>query len=228
MTAPAQSFQLVPITQDFAPSGRGATRTFQLQNETADPVAITVAILARAMDENGQETNAETEDFIVVPEQAVVPANGTQTVRVQWIGDPSPSKELAYRIIAEQVPVAFTARPRGGAVQVVVRYVGSVYVVPQGAQADIRVESAAARSDPDGKPRLELVLANKGAAHGVIDEPVLALSAGGRTRELGEDALPGLSGTNILAGSRRRLLLPWPADLPAGPVEASLALRPIR
>jgi fimbrial chaperone protein len=228
LAAPAEAFQLVPITQDFEPSGRGATKTFQLQNESDEQVAITVSVVTRAMSPEGEETNADTEDFIVVPEQAVVPARGVQTVRVQWVGEPSPQKELAYRIIAEQVPVAFTQRPRGGAVQVIVRYVGSIYVVPKGAQPDVKVESAANRPGPDGKPRLELTLVNSGSAHAIIDEPVLSLVVNGKKRDLKEGELPALAGLNVLPDSRRRVVMPWPADLPVGAVEAALTLRPAR
>ena len=38
---------------------------------------------------------------------------------------------------------------------------------------------------------------------------------------LGPNQLSGMSGENILAGHKRRFLLPWPQEIPFGPIQAS-------
>ena len=55
---------------------------------------------------DGIETNQDAnDDFIVYPPQLIVPPGTQQVIRVTWIGEPEPPIELAYRLIAEQLPI---------------------------------------------------------------------------------------------------------------------------
>jgi fimbrial chaperone protein len=221
--SPLRAFQLVPIVQDFDPTGRGATRIFRLENPQNREQTVTVRIVTRAIAPDGSETNEETEDFIAFPTEAIIPPGGVQIVRVQYIGNPSPERELAYRIIAESAPIAGQIA-QASQVLIALRYVGSIYVVPRGAQARLALESATQTPGPDGTPRLEIVVANDGTAHGITAKAALRVRGGGVARELPKDAAAALESANILAGGRRRFLLPWPAGIPLGPIEADLQL----
>ena len=44
-----------------------------------------------------------------------------------------------------------------------------------------------------------------------------SIPSGDKTVELGSEALPNIAGQNILAGQKRRFMLPWPEGLPDGP-----------
>lgn len=219
---PAQAFRLVPIEMEFAPSGRGATQIFRVENDRSEPAAIEVRVMAREMSADGEDrlTPAD-ESFVVHPAQIVLMPGQGQSVRVQWAGEAAPAKELAFRLIAEQLPVDLgQAPPQGGQVRLLVRYVASVYVVPPGAKPDVQV----VRAGPAQGGMLEVVVANRGTAHRILREPELTLEAGGRRVALKGEALKGLSGENLLAGVERRFLVPWPAGVPQGPVSAGLAL----
>lgn len=220
LTGPAQAFRLVPIEMEFEPSGRGATQIFRLENENREPVAVEVRVMARSQDADGQDVLAEApDDWVVFPEQVILEPGQNQSVRVQWVGNAAPAKELAYRLIAEQLPVDIgKAPPQGGQVRLLVRYVASLYVMPQGVRPNVAVASAARTAD--GK--LEVVVQNAGTSRQILREPTLTLQAGGKTVSLKADQLEGLAGENVLAGTTRRFLLPWPAGLAAGPVTASL------
>lgn len=222
-SSPASAFRLVPIEMEFAPSGRGATQIFRLENDTAEPVAVEVSLMARRMTEQGEDQlEAAGETFAIFPEQIVLPANQSQSVRVQWMGDANPSRELAFRLIAEQLPVDLGKAPLpGGQVRLLVRYVASVYVTPQGARPDPVVTSVA----PQGKT-LAVTIANNGNTRQILRDATLTVAGGGKTVTLRGEQLSGMAGENVLAGATRRFSIPLPAGLPPGPLSATLAVAP--
>ena len=225
MATPAMAFRLVPIEMEFAPAGRGATQTFRLENDTADPVAVEIRMMSRRMTEQGEDQLEDAADkFTVYPEQVVLQPNQSQSVRVQWTGEANPAKELAFRLVAEQLPVDLgRAPPQGGQVRLLVRYVASLYVTPPGSKSDVKVVSVEPKSTPQGK-RLEVTVANRGTMRQILREPTLTVQAGSKSIDLRGEQLTGMAGENVLAGGVRRFLIPMPAALAQGPLHASLVL----
>jgi len=219
----AQAFKLLPIRMEFEPSGRGANQAFRLENDSSNSVPVQISMLTRQMDLDGKETNAPAEDeFLVYPPQILLNPNQVQTVRVKWLGAPKPEKELAYRILAEQLPVNLEKEKAGGSrINLLVRYLGAVYIVPKGAKADVVLESAVPQTDAAGKRQIELIFHNRGTAHSILRELRLKIQAGDKTVELGAEALPKVSGENLLAGQKRRFTIPWPEGLPDGPLRVT-------
>jgi fimbrial chaperone protein len=222
-TLDARAFTLVPIRMEFTPSGSGAEQAFHLENDSSNTVAIEVSMLTRQLDLDGKETNAPAEDdFLVYPPQVVLKPNQVQTVRVKWLGTRKPEKELAYRILAEQLPVKLEKDKTGHSrINVLLRYLGSVYIVPKGSKADVILESAAPQTDAAGKRQIVLIFHNRGKAHGLLSDLQLKIEAGDKTVELGSEALPNIAGQNILAGQKRRFMLSWPEGLPDGPLRVT-------
>ena len=229
-TSTASAFQISPITQDFTPSGRGASQSFQVVNDRDEQVTVTVAIATREVDVDGQELTKPTGEFTVFPTEVVVPPHGTQIVRAKWVGDAAPKSELAYRLIAEEVPMKTRRDTPGASIFMTVRYVGALYVVPKGAKPDVKVLSAQRIAGADGKPKLELILENKGSAHTILDNPSLTITAGTVTKKLDAVALDGkLPQENVLSQQKRRFVVAWPEGLPSeGVLKASLAYSPQR
>jgi fimbrial chaperone protein len=219
----ALAFTLVPITMEFEPAGRGANQSFRLENDSSNSVPVQISMLTRQMDLNGVETNAPAEDdFLVYPPQVLLKPNQVQTVRVKWLGTPKPEKELTYRILAEQLPVELDKEKANvSRINVMVRYLGSVYIVPKGAKADVLLESAVPQTDAAGKRQIELIFHNRGTAHSILRDLRLKIQAGDITVELGPEALPNFAGENMLAGQKRRFTLPWPEGLPDGPLRVT-------
>ncbi len=111
--APAEAFKLTPIEMVFEPAGRGATRTFQITNAHDQPIAVEIRLAARDMNLSGEDVLSDAEDsFAVFPAQAIVLPGKSQTVRVQWLGDPAPERELAFRMVAEQLPIELNRETR--------------------------------------------------------------------------------------------------------------------
>jgi fimbrial chaperone protein len=217
--APAEAFQLVPITQDFDPAGRGANKTFRLENPDAREATILLKVTTRKMDLDGHETAEESDDFIVFPTEAIVAPGGVQIVRVQYVGPTNLTQEVPYRIIAEGAPIT-SAPGQASQILIAVRYAGTVYVTPKDAKPQVVLESAGPSAGA-GPHQMEVILHNEGNAHGLLVDPVLTVAKGGVTRNLSGDALRAIAGENVLPGNRRRFLIPWPADLPFGPLDSS-------
>lgn len=217
--AAAEAFQLVPITQTFDPIGRGANKTFRLENPDGREATVILRVTSREMGIDGQEKTEESDDFIVFPTEAIVQPGGVQIVRVQYVGPTDLKQEVAYRIIAEGAPI--TSAP-GSASQILiaVRYAGTIYVSPPGVKPQIDLESAGPAAG-SGARQMEVILRNGGTGHGLLVDPVLTVSKGGVERKLSGDALKAIAGENVLAGGKRRFLVPWPADLPFGPLDSS-------
>ena len=224
---PAAAFRFIPFTADFDPSGPGANQTFRVENNSDAQIAVEVTVFRRLMNLDGSDELTEAEDdFVVFPTQIVLEPERSQIVRVQWIGNPEPEQELAYRIIAEQLPVDLEpSEGSGGSVRILVRYVGSIYVRPAGARADVVLQGAAAE-EAGGERQLSVTLHNRGQAHAILRNLSLSLEgeangAAAVALALGAEQLGGMNGENVLAGHKRRFLLPWPRELPFGPVEAT-------
>lgn len=229
---PAMAFQFTPMSQVFAPSGTNATRSYEVVNDEDDRIAVEVTVVERHMNLDGEENYQPAEDdFLIYPAQMILEPGATQVVRVSWLGDPEPAQELAFRLVAEQLPINLVdpsqpepVRPVGQ-VQVLLRYMGSLFVRPAGVQADVHIESAMPQSNALGATDLAVTFANRGSASASLRDLSLSLTAQGQTVTLSPDQLKGITGTTVLPGQSRRYLFPWPANLLQGPVTADFNYR---
>jgi fimbrial chaperone protein len=232
--APLSAFSFSPITQDFAPSGPGSVRSFRLENEGADPVAVRISMLSREPDAEGREANAPADSlFVVYPPRAVLAPGSVQAVRVQWKGPADLASEQCYRILVEQVPADFGGQARQkGSIRVLFRYLGAVYIVPSGARPDIVLESSEPAADAAGRSGLRLVFANRGTAHAILGDLSIRVSAGASaTAEkltFGPQDLAGICGENILPHASRRYFLPLPEGFPKDDLRVAFSFDPIR
>jgi fimbrial chaperone protein len=227
------NFKLEPIQVEFTPSGSLATQSFLFTSTGDKPVAIQLGMVTRESSLDGTEINTDADDqFLIYPPQLVIPPGEQQAVRVTWLGDPKPTKELAFRIIAEQVPVDLTELTqtegdRTLTVRVLLRYVGSVYIKPEGVASKLVLESASSQKDKTGADQLVLNVANQGTAHRLLQNIKVMVTAGsGKSVTLAGKQLEGVLNENILADSKRQFILPWPKEIPVGPVTATFDTNP--
>jgi len=223
---PAFAFKLLPISRTFTPAGSGATQSYQVVNDSNERLAVQVSIVQRQMDLAGKENyQPADEDFLVYPPQILLEPQKTQTVRVTWLGNPQPTKELAYRIIAEQLPInlenpqANQTKPVG-AVKVLLRYLGSLYIRPANVQPDVVLEGAELQKGTNSANELAINFNNRGTARAVLKNLKLQLIGQGKTLDLQPEQLKEINNAVILAGNKRRFVMPWPNNLPVGAVTA--------
>jgi fimbrial chaperone protein len=221
------AYQLLPISRVFAPSGSQATQSFELVNTGTERVALSISFASLERDLAYVEITHDADDeFLAYPAQLVLAPKARQTVRVTWLGNPSPKVELAYRIIVTQVPIELVDRAvksevqASGKVRIMLSYRGTLFIRPPGAAPKVALAGAEPVTDARGKTELALTLANTGTAAGTVQSCAvrIAPAAGGAALAPG---LASLLKTRILGGSKRRYLVAWPGGLPPGPVKAT-------
>ncbi len=246
-TSAHAAFEFSPIISKLAPSGPEASTTFNVSNSGDNKIPIQVTIVARDPDETGKEVYAENEDisdmFRIFPAQMVLNPKETRAIRVSYVGTPKLKSELAFRIIAEELPVDVTDpkkvyKKAVANVSIAIKYVGSLYVTPPGAKSEMLLEAqpvdqevpvTGGKTAGKGKVTtvtekvLVLTVTNKGSTHEIIRKPILKLQSLADKSEivLQGAELPTLANLNILAGKTRKFILTWPKTLPVGPLKAS-------
>lgn len=122
-----------PLFVEVAPGQSAAIRA---RNTSDKPMTLELEIVARHVGRDGVQTRIPADDdFIAIPPQAVVPAQGTQVFRLQAL----PRGEVeskSYFVTVHQLPVKMDEIEGGGAqVQMVFAFDVAVHVVPNGVQA---------------------------------------------------------------------------------------------
>lgn len=229
---PALAFQLRPMSQVFAPIGTDAMRSYEIINDQDERIAVEVSVLERSMNLNGEETYTPADDdFLIYPAQMILEPGVTQVVQVRWLGDPAPEEELAFRLSAEQLPINLLDPNQPlpeqsiGHMQILLRYLGSLYVRPEGANAIVNIVSITPHIDEQGNHAVELIFSNTGNASAKLRDLRLTLMAQGQSVTLSPDQVEAVAGSTILAGHDRRYVLPWPAELPQGSLTATFSYR---
>jgi fimbrial chaperone protein len=232
--SPALAFKLDPISRVFEPAGAGATQSYEVINDSAEQIAVELSIAERKISLEGQETTESADDdFLVYPSQIVLPPQGVQSVRVTWLGNPNPEKELAYRIIAEQLPINLNnpeesqAETTSGGVKVMFRYMGSVYIRPKNAESKVVLNGITHEKGTDGNDRLVITFDNQGTRRAVLSELNLNLTSQGSQLTLKPEQLEGVNNGVILAGNQRRFSMPWPQQLPIGEVTGTFTFKDV-
>ncbi|MDS1345782.1 fimbrial biogenesis chaperone [Planktothrix agardhii] len=232
--SPALAFKLDPISRVFEPAGAGATQSYEVINDSAEQIAVELSMAERKISLEGQETTESADDdFLVYPSQIVLPPQGVQSVRVTWLGNPNPEKELAYRIIAEQLPINLNnpeesqAETTSGAVKVMFRYMGSVYIRPKNAESKVVLNGITHEKGTDGNDRLVITFDNQGTRRAVLSELNLNLTSQGSQLTLKPEQLEGVNNGVILAGNQRRFSMPWPQQLPIGEVTGTFTFKDV-
>lgn len=227
--APASAYEFSPIVAQFNSKGAAATRTFTLRNTQQEPVAIQIEVFQRSADATGEETRVpEFDDFIVTPPQVVLAPGQSQAIRVQWIGDANPAAELSYRIVTTQLPIKYASEQISGDVQATLqlgyKYEAAVYVAPQNVKPSASITAAAAATDAAGNRVMRLTIKSTGTRRAILETPEITVTpaSGGQSVVLKGEAVSAIQMKNIITGTQRVLDIPWPSNVPYGPVTASL------
>ncbi|WP_455382919.1 fimbrial biogenesis chaperone [Salinispira pacifica] len=226
IAAGAWAFTLEPITRDFTASGPGATQTFRVSNTENHPIAVKISMVRREMDRNGKESYTDASDvFVVFPSQIVLKPETSQVIRVQWRGPASIDSERAFRIIAEELPVDFGgAHQQGGNINILFRYLGSVYVVPPQAAPKVALTDIRTINEPGGRHGFLVTLTNSGTSHTLLNDLRIGVTAGtGYSLTFGPKELPGAAGENLLAGHSRVFYIPVSGPLPEQNLHAEIS-----
>lgn len=201
------AFGLKPLFATLTPTGKNAEHVFRVTNTADKPIAVQFNMTTREQKNDGREVQTAADDaFMIYPPQAVILPNKTQKVRVQWLGEQNPSKELAYRFVAEQVPVNLSKEKSTG-VQMVMTVVGSVYIEPKGTAPKLSISNLQQSGN-----KLNFSVQNSGTKHALLNNLKIDLSNQQQTVQLSGVQVAEVEGKNILAGSQRDFSIAYPMD----------------
>ena len=226
----AHAYDLKPIVVQLSPSGPGSAQSIIITNSHEQPIAIEVEAFVRIQRPDGtEERQAEDEDIIISPPQLVIAPGASQAVRLRWVGDPDPEKEMAFRIISSQLPIRLTQEKREdftADVSVNYRYEVALYVTPSTAVPAARIVRAEPVRGDDGAQLLEVEIASEGTRRASLEQPkIIVTPQSGSTIVMEGEAVASLEQLVILADSRRVVRVPWPEGVAVGPVQAELQTR---
>lgn len=210
------AFQFSPLTQQFSVSGAEATRTYTVTNDSDEAIAVEVSALTRDQDALGNEVNKNAANyFSIQPAKAIIKPQSSLIIRVQYRGPKTVTRELSFRIKAEQVAYSQgRASTNQSMFNFLYIYNSSAYVAPSKVTERVVVTKTAAADDG----QLAITLSNMGTVHQLLNDLVVNVQDGNGNMITitGVDALPGLSGSNLLAGKTVTKSIPWPEGLAKG------------
>jgi fimbrial chaperone protein len=224
---------------DISKKETSAEVIVKFEGEVKAPVAIELKVMGREVSLDGKTVvyhdDKSADNFVVYPAQIVLMPGDIQRVQVKWVGDSMPSKEIAYGLISEEAPLKIgdeeDKRDKAEARLLIrARYEGIIVLRPAGIKPIVVVESTVSKTDSLGKPRLILTLHNKGTGLQNLTGMKLRIapiSSGGKTiSNKSITYTPQLSKEqtkhSIFSGFYRTIDLPWPSEIPVGPVNVGV------
>lgn len=205
VAAPGHSHRVEPIRFDLATSGPSAQENVLVTNTRSFPITIEAVVNRLEIDANGKESLVPAEDdFLIFPPQAVIEPGKTQTFRVRYIGDPTITRSVAYRIGINQLPIDMSGA-EGGGIALTLNFATLVNVVPKGARSKLEVAGVERRDDG----RWGLVVNNSGTRYARLNKSEVVVRQGEReSRFKGEDIRDWFSSNIVLPGESLGVTIP--------------------
>ncbi|MCK5882901.1 MAG: molecular chaperone [Bacteriovoracaceae bacterium] len=179
----AYSYTVTPIIQTFKAAGKGSSKTFLIENSSDTPVSLEFEITTRFIKKDGKETRVESEDFMVYPLQVTLKPNSKRNIRVSWVGEKKPEKELPYRMIVRQLPIKMKGDT---GVKFLFEYVASLYVLPKTGVAPKLYGKITGSQLKEKKKLLHFQLNNSGKKHAITARYNFFITDGKNTHLLEE------------------------------------------
>lgn len=224
---PIYGFQVDFVKYNFDTEGSGMTRSLIVMNKGQDLLAVEISIATRDIDMDGHETlGAPSTDFDIYPTQLLINPGEDANVTLVWKGTGKPDRELAYRVISNEIPFHDDSSFKAGPIQLLVgrRFLHAAYVTPPNVKPNIRIQSLTP-SENEGVASLVVMIENVGTAHKVFSGFAVKVThrvSGGKLLPLErpiELRDPSFSKKfNLLPGGVLRFVVPWPDSLPSGAV----------
>ena len=192
------AYQLSPLTATYAPSGVNSANSYTIVNDSDSPIAIQINVLKRIIDKDGIEVNEEAPNyFSVQPSKMIIQPQSTQIVRVQYRGPRTVTKEMSFRIIAEQIPynTGKNSSESSQMINFLFVYSTSAYVSPSREIVDIK-----AKTTVNGDKAL-VTITNEGTIHQILNELSIEVSSPLGSYKLTDEELGTKKGLNLLTDS---------------------------
>ena len=208
-TGSAGALSLSPVRVHLSDQQRTAVVTLRNGGGEATLVQVEALLWEQA---NGEDRLTPSRDVIVSPAVFTVAAGESQLVRLSLRREPDSQRELAYRLILQEVPTAQEVQPSG--LRVALRMSVPIFVAPDAAAAPV-LEWNATCCDNDA---LAIEVTNRGTRHARVTD--FAVTAAADPTPFASQKLAAY----ILPGQSRRWLLDTGSEDAAKLTTARLAL----
>lgn len=219
-----------PMHIEMESAGKQASSSIYVINEGASPLPVEMVMEKFIMDElSNTSTEISETDWLVFPPQTIIPPGGTQSFRLQWLGDPALGISQSYFAVVKQVPVEKDIADSG--VQVVYHFKSVVNVAPTGTKPVVSVDSLLIVPDKSGVQRFQLKVQNLSDTHALLGDYDVILTAkdtlSGREiwdKKLSGEVLNGTVGIGLIQpGLSREFVLP--ETVPAMVISSNVNLK---
>jgi fimbrial chaperone protein len=166
----AGSFQVNPIRVDLSAAHRSVA--LSVTNTGTDAVVVQASVMNWAQ-EQGRDVLTPTNDVIISPPIATIPAGKEQIVRIGLRRAPDARRELSYRLFLQEVPPP--PQPGFQGLQVALRIGLPVFVQPKNGPARAALSWQARLTDEN---TIHLIVHNEGSGHIQISDVTLSLPDG--------------------------------------------------
>ena len=153
---------------------------FQITNVRGAPLALEIEVEERVFGITGGEERVDAEDdFLIFPIQMIIDPRDTQTVRVSYLGDIADTSRSFRLHVTEVLAPLSEDETDSLTVRTNFRFSPALHVIPEGSEADLRVEAMTSETGQDGKTELVLAVRNDGTRFAYLSEKQIEI--GGMT-----------------------------------------------
>lgn len=206
-SANSYAFKFSPMSASIGIKSSDNNTLFYLENDSTQPIAIEISLAKREMDINGVEKNSKVgNELSFYPTQLIIPASEKRSVKVFWSGKEAPTKELSYRLIAEQLPIELEKnKSKKASIKVLLRYLAALYVKAEDYSSDITIKDI-----KTSDKKISIEVSNSGKKHQVLANLNLKFIDDKKKKEIhfAPEELKGMTGENVLADSSRIFTFP--------------------
>lgn len=193
-----------PMSYDLSPAGNKARQDLRVENTASTPTPVEIRVERREILPDGSDKRTPADDdFLVFPPQGIVPANGFQTFRIQYIGEPAIKETRLYLVTVAQVPVSGAGEAATG-IKIVYNIGTLAAVSPANATPRIVVIGAKPAANPK---MIEVTAENQGNGYTRLRNGAWTLTSGdGKAETLEGEALRAAIDNALIEPGKRRVL----------------------
>ncbi len=171
------AMKVQPMHLEMQSIGNTSSSTINVENDASNSLPVELSIEKLILDVDGRPTYLPAdEDWLIFPPQALIPPNGQQNFRLQWLGSPELQESQSFHLAIKQVPVEMPKDQSG--IQLVYNIRALVNIAPPNAKADLEVVKVGKLNDPDSanKQTVSLLLENRSRKYAMFSDYNLSLS----------------------------------------------------